>query len=1131
MALKFKFTNNHDTNKKLLLEELDLLGYSKRMKEVALLGRQSWKRNQKEEYAGLLVALLESGTAYEAHLALTGAAVTGDSQAVMLALKHAKSGVRKRAAALLTVVVTDSTYNIEAEIITFSLECRDQLLDGIVKNNRQDWAERLLELVLSRWGAKEAGKLLSICSEETVSNRLPQIGYAINNWRLLTKRHPDEVIKYVDYTLQQAAESEKLSLWWTFDTAIEELSVQRPAMVLDFALKYGPRNYIHPVIKQQLGRLMLFDSSGVFELLTRDEIRGHLIEQGIPPVVLKKRSCFTTEQWTVLGSILSDNPTHLAKVLDTLAPSKRTAIFNAAYPEYERKLRVFPISLLDVLPHQLRDSEAKRMLGLREIQENEEQMLEITARLLIDHAREQLVLATKTSNANERANAYGRLIQSTALSRRGMEETLHFLIRVKNDQDPVRMVVMSELANCPVTLFNEEQISDLTLLVDMVVEARDTSYGTRLATEKLAFRILQAHALEMESSMFGFALWVFERMTLRSGQFMLFSRDWSGIPTPALESLFDKIYDFSMEANKRENDHVIIQIADAFGKAIDRLPKLQSLLGEIVKSKKVSRQAVRYWLAPYDTRDERVRELLDLDPTFIAFYEVFQHLHLKRQEWLDPYIAGKILKGKHLTGKTIYLIPARDGFHRYLPRQQQQLATLLERVALDTKRSFYERASAMRSLASLPDYESAQWDLLLQDKEVHVVEAALHAHSLIEQPEQVILMLLDNLEGDRARVAMYSIPRCARRVNPIFLTSKLSALLNRDKLKITVKKEAIRLLGYHRSSENQVLLLREHEKPNNHKDVIIAIGHAVRQYLDYEQSWEILDCMSLSLERDIVRSLFNQSPVALPRKMRQRYLQLITKVTSHSDPVVVNDAFRTMTSWVHGNEFIIAEFAGKIFVDLQKSGQWRAALDTLIMASSEGLVNDRVVEFCRQLLNAGMQEQCDTGSKRDLPARQRLIALIDKLVARILPERKRLTSLFIGIIDYLKKDDSMKLEVIRLQLAMTQWDNPDLATLNLDQITQSIEQEPLLLEYVCNQTNHIVNSSVPYWRPEQLLDIVVRLEQDHRLASTYVALSLLKIAGVALLWNDTCKALLNKFRNHEHGLVVIKAMNIWTVKE
>ena len=124
-------------------------------------------------------------------------------------------------------------------------------------------------------------------------------------------------------------------------------------------------------------------------------------------------------------------------------------------------------------------------------------------------------------------------------------------------------------------MFKEEHVNDLTVLVDSVVEARDTSYGTRSAVEKLAFAILREHAWEPKSELFKFALRTFGRLTMRDGQFALFSMDWDSIPSTALEALFDEIYAFGVEANKRENTNVVLRMADLFGKAVDRLPKLQ----------------------------------------------------------------------------------------------------------------------------------------------------------------------------------------------------------------------------------------------------------------------------------------------------------------------------------------------------------------------------------------------------------------------------------------------------------------------------------------------------------------------------------------------------------------------------
>jgi len=1115
-------------NKERLLIELDSLGYSDRMKRMALLGREF---TRDANYSALLVSLLESGTAYEAHLALTGAGVVKDARAVLLALKHSKAGVRGRAAGLLPEVVTDPDFSIESEIVLMSFHCRHQLLRSIVSTYCQDWAERLLPLVLDQWGAQEASLLLAVCSEETVSSRLPELGYALRNWRLLAKFYPDLVAAYFKNALQNATQREKASVWWTLSTAVEVLSVSRPAIVLECALKLGPTDMIHSVLKQQLGILIQAGPNDVFELLTREETREYLLSHGVPAGVLKKRKWFTTAQWTTLAALLADKPEHLAKVLDTLAPSCREAMFDAAYKEDERKTRIFPMQLLDVLPHQLRDKEAARMLGLRDIRDHRYHTLETTARRLIVNAREKLEQAVQVFNSDERAEAYAQLVRSTALSRSGMNETLRFLTRIKNDQDPVRWQVMVELSNCPAPMFKEEHLNDLTVLVDSVVEARDTSYGTRSATEKLAFAILREHALEPKGELFKFALRTFGRLTMRDGQFALFTMDWDSIPSSALETLFDEVYAFGVEANKRENTSVVLRMADLFGKAVDRLPKLQLLLKELLEAKTVSTQAVHYWLAPYKTRDARVRELLDRDPSFISFHDVFMHLHLKRQEWLDPFISGKIIKGKHLSGKTIYVVPAHNGFHRWLPRQQKALASLLERVALDGKRSFHERAAAMRSLAVMPDYLSEQLRSLLQVQDVHVVEAALYAYSLWEEPEKALPVLLDNLDGDRARVAMYSIPRCMRRVSPVLLTSMLSDLLNREKLKITVRKEAIRLLGAYKSSESMALLIREFEKPNVHKDVMIAIGHAARQYLEDERSWTMMRAMAASSQRDIARSLLNQYANGLPVEGRPRYLQLIIEIAGHADPVVAREAFQAMSRWVNGSEEEVAASASRTILEMEDNTRWKAAMDTLLVACRDGKVNDQVISVCTQLADMETSAEWNAAPERDLPQRQRLVALIDKLISLPPNARRVLVPLFTGIINALKSEETLKPAVIKLYLAMVEWNQADLAALHLDPVIDIVDKHPHLLDYTYRQIAQAANSNQAYWTPKIILELVDHLREGQLFTAQYIGLSVLKVAGTALLWNQACSERLRAYRNHEHEAIRLAALDIWTVIE
>lgn len=1111
-----------------VLKELDVIGYSDRMKQMATWGCQY---KGEAAYSDLLISLLKSDSAYEGHLALTGAGVTHDARAVLAALSHGKAGVRCRAAKLLPEIITDSDFLIESEIVSMSHECRRQLLRSVVITRRQDWAERLLPLVLDSWGGHEAATLLAACSEKTARGRLPELGYGVLNWKMLTQRHPDIVADYFHDVLQKATQREKTFVWWRFSSAIEMLCALKPSIVLECALEHGPMDVLHPVLRSRLGMLMEVSSEGVFKLLMREEARGDLLTHGIPVGVLKKNKLFSIEQWSKLTSLLAEQPLHVAKVLDTLAPSLRGLVFEATYGEDERRMRVFPTPLLDVLPHRLRHREAARMLDLRDIRERRDRTLDITARLFIANARENLEKATTVSGADERAVAYAHLIRGTALSRSGMDETLRFLTRIKNDQDPVRNSVMVELSNCPPTLFKEDHIGELTLLVDSVIEARDTSYGTRTATENLAFAILCYHAFQPESSLFQFALRTFARMAMRDGHFMLRSMNWDRMPDHVLNIIFDEFYTLGVEAHKRESHTYILRMAASFGKSVERLPKLQRLLKELLQVKDAAPQAVRYWLAPRKTRDERVQEMLDSDLSFISFHEVFMHLHLKRQEWLEPFIAGTVIKGKHLSGKSIYLVPASDGFHRWLPRQQKALATLLEKVALDAKRNFYERSAAMRSLAKMPDYYSDKLKKLQQDEEVQIAEAALHACSLWEDPEKALPLLLENLDGDRARVAMYAIPRCARRMKPQAMTSMLADLLNRDKLKITVRKEAIRLLGAFKSSENMAILLREYEKPNSHKDVVIAIGHAARQWLEDERSWAILSSMALSPERDIARSLLYQNPRELPLKDRPRYVQWIAENGSHADADVAQEAFRAMNLWADGNEALLATAAGKAILDMENSSRWKAALDTLIMVCRDGVVNEQVISICKQLGAMETIVEWNAAADRDLPQRQRLLALVDKLVSLPQHERQGLVPLYEGMIGVLAVMEAMQSAVIKLNVAIIEWNSVDRAVVCLNHVIQIASTKPHLLDYAYRRIVQTLNASKGQWTAEVLLSIVDRLNGQSPFEAQYIGLSLLQVAGKSLLWNQSSADRLRAYRKHEHETIRMVAMDMWTVLE
>ena len=1107
-------------SRKALLSELDPLGHGARIARVARLGRDG------REHPGLkplMAELLSSGDAYEGRLALEMAQGAGDDSLLLEGLTHASRLVQGRASSLAGRHIQDEAA-LERLLPELAPFARRRVLKGVALARRTALAARLFPLVLARHGASEAALLLTALDADTVRQRLPELGHTFNAWHSLVHLHPDAVLDFLRTRFTQAPERERESLFYLFHIPLAELTLSRGEAVLELVRELAPPEGLPFFVRRTLPLLIRRHPAAVAALLLRPAWRGQLHGLWISPGALREARAFSPEQRLAFARALAEAPPRLAQFLNAFPPSERPALFAHAFEGAPP--RVHPTALLATLPHATRDAEAARQLDLREVRENKDQRLAIQALRLIEHAREPLRKAAVASKAEDRAQALALLVSCTGLSRRGLGDTLAALARLKNEQDPVRAAALSALAEVPPTLFTAEHVPALQSLVTYVVEARDTSFMTQQALQRLAFQLMRAHATATDSPLFRFALETLQRLARQSGTLVLPPLEHD-LPRGAEHHLFAALLPTLRAANKRESHGLIISLTRALGRRAWNVEQLQALLAPITEATPdiLAQEAIQLWLAPPRTRDVRVRTLLERDESTITLPGVFGHLHRRRQEWLDPFIQGRSLQGRFTTGKTGWVPLVFDGFFRWLPRQQRHFLDLMLRIASDLERSAWERMRVLHVLPGLQDVSVDTLKPFLASPDVPTVEAALGALAALDKPEPALPLLLENLDGDRARVAMYAVPRVARRVSPNTLTPALDTVLSRERLKVTVAKEALRLLGTFRSAHSLTLLRQQWNKPDLHKDVRIAVGHAARRLLDAPEAWELLGELARSADADVASSLLDASPLQFPPEVRPRYVELLLQISRHPELTVRRRAFGVLRGWSAGAEDAVAREAAARVLDIAEGAEWREALRALVEVTREGHAFEQVEDSAARLVAAS--PSFDATPERDVPERQRLVALSAQLRQLPRPVKQNLRPRLDAVAHVLAREPSLWPESAALRLEGMPWnDSTDNAGALLD-LAEEVKEEPLFAPVLAARVAETLEHPSAEWTPEVLLETAARVKAVIPLT----AVTLVAVAGRRLHWREDAAQALRALRLHPRAAVRAAALGVVTAVE
>jgi hypothetical protein len=985
----------------------------------------------------LLSGLAGHGT-YGRELAAAVAAATGAGPHVAVALDDPSPRVRGRVlrAALATPGLVDPA-TLVAAVTDGPRDLRLAVYRGLRRLARPAVpADELIGPVRERWGDAEAARLLPACATATVRALLPELAYAVSNWSVVARPHPAVVREYVAAEL--AAAGVTRPRWWARNPGpVTALARYAPGDLLDLCERWLTGRLPHGVVAN-LGRILAHDTGRTVRLLLVDPDRARQVaDMTLSRRVVARFMALPDAEIGALLHVTRRSRRFEARVLGGAAPSRREALFDAANAGRDLTAELVSDPVLTVLPHARRHAEARRMLALPTVRHNQGRVIQFSAYLPYAQARAALVPLTGGTDADERAAAYGALIRAAAGSRdrASVTDLFSHLGRVRNERDPVRMPVLRALASVRTDLFDPADPAvreGLDQLVRDAIDARDQSYGTREAVQRLVFGVLTEAATQpatgpatgrpVAAPLLTWAFDAVERLTVLSYAATAIS-DWRQLRRGREHEVFARIRPWLVAAVERGQPAAALGVARALGRRAWHLPDLQALVEAATRAADdgVIRQAVGLWLEPPSTRTARAAALVGRDESYVTLRPVLDTLARRRTDLVDALIlAGRPLRGRFGTAGARW-IPDIDGrvVAGWTPARIRRYADLLRLGVDDGDLQVWSRASLARLLAALAG-PAAVTDLLASP-EVPVAEGALGGLGACEAPLEALPVLLDHAGGDRARVAIFAAGRCVRRIRPRDLTVALTAALHARR--ITVRKEAVRLLALARPPGAVDALLAAWQRADLHRDVRIALVTALREWPADPRAWAVLDGAAAHGERGLALSLASVGAQSLPVVYRHRFAAVVRGLARHPDPRVVRAAHTALRDWAPYDPGCVDDLAAAV-TDLTPGREWSNAVWSLSVVEVWGQAPGVLSRTTAALVRLSTTDD-DAQPTRDLPARQRLRRLVELLVgnAGALRRHRGEAQSTIGA---LRADPSFTPEAATLAAALA-WPGPALA--------------------------------------------------------------------------------------------------------
>ncbi len=565
---------------------------------------------------------------------------------------------------------------------------------------------------------------------------------------------------------------------------------------------------------------------------------------------------------------------HPAQWFPRLAPAARSSVYAAgrlAWRDTESRL---PADLVAALPEALRHEEARRMVQLPVVRTSPASLGEYARLLPWEEAQPLLARLIASPDPDDRQQALPALIATARYQPEHLADALALATARRNEQDPVRNMMIQALHNLPPSRWQSEHLPTIGQIIRDALNAADCSAGT---SRWLMLWMLRLLPFQPEWAAQQLATLVRERGWLTTTR--LDHRTTKAQTQHIAQSLLPVLTAWE----PRERSIALLQVARMFG---DHLPSFAALLAMVERltgdaQQGVAAQALGVLAAHAPERmPTLIPELLKKDASWITQPAVLMFVHRHRQDLLTPLLGQTPLKGRFVSGKTRLVLPVRNGFFRWTPTQQRIFGDVLAEAIADEQRDSPALFAMIQQLGGLLFLLPTRLVALaaLNNPRPAARDVALRALGRYDGA-QSLPPLIDALGDDRARIAIYALRRRLLAMPPERALTLLDAV---PLTRVTVAKEVIRLIGELPIDAAYQRLLDYHRR-DLHRDVRVALLRAFWDHLDQDATWPVLHQAATSDDPAIARGVISIPAERASATTQRRLLELLALLLHHPD--------------------------------------------------------------------------------------------------------------------------------------------------------------------------------------------------------------------------------------------------------